>query len=263
MFFFLLDLFIVASQLHNLHFWATVLFEEEEGQWLTYVAWLVQLLVSEAHLFLLHGAFFTLVHVSILLATVGIVLTQLFTVKIEQVGRILVQPRKLFARLNLFCYSRFLRENAAFLVSALQGNRMFSDLFLAFVLVNVPANCVLMVLLLTRKGLNLPVQFFMVAFILMQWTCNFAMHLQAVRINRQFHAPSKRVLRLMATDCLLGVAGTVAGTVVGGAGGSRLRLKLKLNHYIAAFHVPSTKRYGLMYGKISLISLMSFAEVHV
>lgn len=208
-------------------------------------------------------------------------LTELLSIKGRQVGALLRrQPapprRRLFRRLHFFPYERFLRETAAFLAEVGRVNRLFADAFLAYLLVNSPLNAGLTVLLLFRltdhqdqkvvRRRSPLVAFFLGVMIAQSWIAIFAIHLLAVRLNGRVHAPSRRVLALMASDRLLGGA-IVKGNAHNGGGGSggggcQLKLKLRLSSYLVLFHVKSGRRFGLTYSRITTlrISMMTFAE---
>lgn len=221
---------------------------------------MVDFVATQASLLLRYAFLHTYAHVCILMATLGIVIGQLFILKLGQLRRMLF-PRStkqaLFGRFSLYRYSSFLRENTACLTFITSVNRLFSRALTAYILVNCPLNAMLMTVLLmtpttrhSQASLSVEIQFFTVVSMLQQWLCTFAVHLQEAALNERLHRPSRRALHLVAT-----LGGDRWAEKHG-----RLAVKLKVAQYIAAFHVPSTARYGITYWNGSLITMMSFAE---
>lgn len=236
------DLYAIATQVHVLgHYFYEGLFSLNTVLNLTATQLFVLLRLTSLTCY---------AHACILMATLGVVIAQLIILKLSQLRRMLLTPRQFFRHFRWVHYAAFLRRNNACLLFIASVNCLFSRALSAYLLVNCPLNCVLMaVLLFLPRPPSTEVKFFTIVFMIQQWVCTVAIHLQEAALNERLHRPSRRMLYLVAEDRLLLLNRE-----------NNLQLKVKIANYIAAFHVK--QKYGITYFTGSLITMMSFAEVN-
>lgn len=163
-------------------------------------------------------------------------------------------------KLALFAYSHFLRESVAcWRLVCGNVNHFISRAFTAYLLVNCPLSCALGAMLLIKGNqFNGAFYIFTATFMLQQWVCTFAIHFLIVGVNWLIHQPVKLLMHLMGSNFQLKLQNC---KIKNSTYLSDFRLQIKLDAYIAAYHVRSERRYGFSYWKLSLVTMMSFAEV--
>lgn len=272
--FFFLDVFIVATEAHSLHFWTT----HERKFLFNLIAW-GKLFINELSLLALYSAIFIFAHTCLLMATLGIILIKLFFVKMAQIRKLIMVPLpkkqsqvkspkpppplptilafkkapplplpKTTSASYFINYTAFLRENVHVLALIIKANDIYGRALFLFLLVNCPLNCALVALLLLGEQ-PFPVQFFIFIFVLQQFIAILAIHLLVAKLNDRIHLPVRRIMHLATND----------ERIVDGSGCS-LNFRYRIAAYIEAFYVEYCRQYGIRYWKFSIITIVTFCK---
>lgn len=177
--------------------------------------------------------------ICILLSVIAVMEAYLFVIKQSQVVALLCSHQAVTWRhMTKFCIT----ERQIFLLFD-SMNRIYGDAFLVFLILNCPSSVMFLSMILLGQLCSLLAVYFVLMYFMHQMSCIFGMHLVATQYSHRLHLPSRRLAQLMV------------GKVF-----PSLRTKLKVVHFVLAFHVK--KRYGANYGKsLGLISLAAFAKV--
>ena len=133
-----------------------------------------------------------------------------------------------------------LSHNRRSLVLLLHQTTYFSDLFLVFMVFNIPINCYILGSILFGSAARdwIPV---LILFMSHQWLVIFGCQIMGVRINLAPFKPNKILLHLSARRRL------------------PARTTLTLGLYLQTFHTD--KHYGFGYGKLGILTMGTFAKV--
>lgn len=117
----------------------------------------------------------------------------------------------------------------------------YSNLFLTWMVYNVPLSCYLCCLLIFGRVRPdwIPL---IVVFLVQQWMVIFGVHVLGMRVNFGIIQPNPPLLHLAAVQRRL-----------------PLRTTLRLSLSLQAFH--TRKRYGFRYGHVGVITMLTFAKV--
>ena len=127
------------------------------------------------------------------------------------------------------------------LISMLKFNEYLSQIFLVFLIVNMPINCYLNFLLMSSN--NIMVIIILIFVITEQVIVILCIHLALASLNSQF---DKNILHLTMQ-------------FIQHNSFIKFQLNLKMSLFIQAF--LTRKKYGLSYSKIGIISMMAFTKV--
>ena len=144
--------------------------------------------------------------------------------------------------LSPYKFGKFCSFHTETVTKIIAGNRYFGQMLLDFIVIYMPINIFHFTeMILGRYGLM--TKFLTVNILAFHYVTLFGIHLMAAMYSARIH------------KCRYWLLGWSARAQFG----KRLDARLKLAHYISAFHTEN--RYGISYGEIGLISFDSFFKV--
>ena len=187
---------------------------------------------------------FTFVEVCINTASIG--LSFLVYISIRFYQNILILNQKCdnlrWKTVRIFIRNDLINFQNLFLL-----NQMFGPMLTIFILVNMPCNAFLMTRYIFKfDTFNIVTQVVGLAILGQQFLCLILFHLLAVNFSNRAHRSTKHLFRLMTYEwnCIRLVPN-----------------RLKVNLTISRLH--TTNRYGVTYGKLSLITFQTFTRVNI
>ena len=120
----------------------------------------------------------------------------------------------------------------------------YFEAFTAFIFVNIPVNCYIIIYILSERG-GFILEFFLIMIFLQQTLVIFVFHLIIVICNQHFQQPS---------ICFINLLIRISGFI-----GKNFKILLKLSNYGQAFHAKN--KYGFTYAKLELITMQEFVKV--
>ena len=178
----------------------------------------------------------------ILMATFGTISIITMVIKLKQI-RSLLYPRHLKMP-SKSAYRLFLQHISVTMYYFSVANSSFGKAMFAFMVVNCPMNCVVVVAILNGVPKSDFSLFLISIFALQQFVGIFIIHILIANVNEKLHCPVKRTIHLSVCDRKLA---------------KFTRIKMKIHNYILAFHTK--KKYGITYMSFGLISMFSFGKV--
>lgn len=161
-----------------------------------------------------------------------------FLIKLRQITASLRKPSHRFTSID-FAYLK--KHHLAVLSPFLDYNRLYGQIFLFFLLINVPINVFFVVTLLVPGDMSPLGQIYIVLYASLQMVCLFLMHLYLIDFSKLFHRPGDFLC------CIYARRATKKGN---------LRVRLQLADSTQALH--TTRRIGLTYGQFGLVTMRSF-----
>ncbi|KAI2804019.1 hypothetical protein BLOT_008160 [Blomia tropicalis] len=156
--------------------------------------------------------------------------------------RNLLYPKRL-KRPSRSAYRSFLKHMNETMYLFSVANSSFGKAMFAYMIVNCPINCVIVVAILNGVPNSFISLFINSIYALHQFLCIFIIHIFIVNVNGKIHRPVKRITHLSVCDQKLTKFS---------------RIKMKIHNYIMAFHTK--KKYGITYASFGLISMSSFVK---
>lgn len=194
---------------------------------------------------MVYSSIFLFTHICILVSSVGLIVLTIYYLRFIQNYAILVSQSSL--NLTWCSIERFIVNDLISFTLFFIGNSTYGQLFLAFLLVNIPINCFLLNLLLLDPNLDLLTILFVSSFLAHQMIIIFGMHLYVGLFSKKVH----KSVRLL--HCLMARNSTKSGNFR-----SRFRL------YLTITRLHCKRKYGITYGStqqnIGIITLRSFLK---
>lgn len=150
---------------------------------------------------------------------------------------------------NCLLFNKFFQYSSETIQVQADSNSIHGNALLVFLLFNLPANAIL-VMLLSVRTLGIQFKIILSIFIILQLVFLFVVHLFYAMIGRKFHQPAKKIIAISITHSLNQFSNTFKRKV-------RFNLKFKLHRYIEQFH---GSKLGYYYGKWGQCTFSSFGK---
>ena len=183
-------------------------------------------------------------HVCIILATFGTIAILAMGLKLNQICNLLY-PKHL-KKPSRSAYRSFLKHMGETIYLFSVANLSMGKALFAYIIVNCPINCVIVVAILKDTPNSLIASLISSAYALHQFVCIFMIHILVVNLNAKLHCPVKRVIHLSFHDRKLA---------------NFPRMNIKIHNYIMAYN--TNKKYGITYASFGLITMSSFVKVNL
>ncbi|KAH7638169.1 hypothetical protein DERF_012127 [Dermatophagoides farinae] len=193
-------------------------------------------------------------HVHLLLAVCALSMLFIFYIKVWQTQRLLnlcwslivsQNGRKKFILIMPFICKQMLRFQCYQTnnLQMIKQSWIYFVAFTAFIFVNIPVNCYIIIYILSERG-DFILKFFLIMIFLQQTLVIFVFHLIIVICNQHFQQPS---------ICFINLLIRISGFI-----GKNFKILLKLSNYGQAFHAKN--KYGFTYAKLELITMQEFVK---
>lgn len=143
--------------------------------------------------------------------------------------------------------SRFIREDIQNFRMIFLGNHMYGRILAVFILVNTPCNAYILIRVISQfDSLNNVTRIAGLTILAEQYTCIGLLHIFLAKSSLRVHRSPQPLFSLMVMER------------------NRIRSisnRIRVDLTIARLH--TNNRYGITYGKLSLITMQSFAKVNL